>query len=99
MAEVTKDELYVTQKIKYYQAMGFFGILVQPFDVFRDAYLYGGGYPHNWHLRRIVERYILDPVDNVLLRLYEFGWRTIIMRNGLISFTFTDEPDSESDSE
>lgn len=78
--------------------MGYPGLKVQPFEIFRDAYYYAGGYAHNWMLRRIVTRYMHDQIDQVLLRLYELGWRATCWDFDSIHFAngyADDEPDSD----
>lgn len=80
--------------------MGYYGLKVQPFDVFRDAYVFAGGYSYNWQLRRLVSRYMHDQVDEVLQRLYRVGWRATVYypRVDDVCFTYTGyDEDSDTD--
>lgn len=77
-----KDELYNIQQVKYYQMMGYCGLRVQPFEVFRDAYIFAGGYSWNWQLRSIMERLEQDTIRiNTALRyLHTIGWRATVFQ-------------------
>lgn len=93
------DELYNVQLVRYYRAMGYYGVKVQPFEVFRDAYVFAGGYSYNWQLRRLVDRYARDSLDAVLIDLYRVGWRATVFapRINDVCFTYTGYDDEDSD--
>lgn len=87
------DEAYTGALVRCYVNMGYFGVMVQPFDVFRDAYYVAGGYPHNWVVKRIVVKSGEPRIDPVLMRMHGAGWRAIINRTGVIGFSYYPDPD------
>lgn len=87
------DEEYTATLVKYYVNMGYFGIMVQPFEVFRDAYYVAGGYHCNWVVKRIVIKSGEARIDPVLMRMHGSGWRAIMDRSGVIGFSYYPDPD------
>lgn len=95
-----RGEFYNIQLVKCYRSMGYYGVKVQPYEVFRTAYIYAGSYVWNWQLRRLVEREDHLLLDEVLGRLYRIGWRATVYppRFDDVCFTYTGY-DEESDSD
>lgn len=62
--------------------MGYCGLKVQPFEVFRDAYIFAGANIWNWQLRSIVNNlnreYPGSSLNAILNCVHRDGWRATV---------------------